>query len=348
MSVLSDKLQDVFMNIHNKFVDVNSRTDELFDAKADRSELPTKVSQLENDKNYVSNTDYATADVGGVVKVGQYQKGLYIIPDTKQLSIYGAEKNDVETKTTSPRPILPYRVDYAVSKSTHQTMNDEYDTTTMYVNDASMVGAQGQLPASYNAVKAYVDDMLSTKADKSDLDWKLIGETETTEEYVESVILDFGEPIEKWYRETRIDIFIPKTWDSQNQIGLNSKNGAMNITFSQTESGTGDVGDGAVNSGITLPLVASQSNAYAPLLNSCNHYGTVITEWDKNGKPIYSHILILGFGARSYPYTAYGISRYQDNFNIKKKQFLALQNQPKTSYAFKFPAGTKISLYGRL
>lgn len=54
MSVLSDKLQDVFMNIHNKFVDVNSRTDELFDAKADRSELPTKVSQLENDKNYVT------------------------------------------------------------------------------------------------------------------------------------------------------------------------------------------------------------------------------------------------------------------------------------------------------
>ena len=186
------------------------------------------------------------------------------------------------------------------------------------------------------------DDMLSTKADKSDLDWKLIGETETTEEYVESVILDFGEPIEKWYRETRMDIYIPKS------SAFNTENGKMCIVFSQSEADAGYIGDVAVNSGISLPLVASQSNSFAPMLYNYNYHGTVITEWDKNGKPIYSHILILGFGARSSPYTAYGVSRYEDNFNIKKKQFLALQPTPPSSGTFKFPAGTKISLYGRL
>lgn len=60
MSVLSDKLQDVFMNIHNKFVDVNSRTDELFDAKADKSDTYTKTE-----------VDDKIANSGGSITVDQ-------------------------------------------------------------------------------------------------------------------------------------------------------------------------------------------------------------------------------------------------------------------------------------
>lgn len=39
---------------------------------AKKTEIPTKVSQLENDSNFVKNTDYATASNGGVVKIDNY------------------------------------------------------------------------------------------------------------------------------------------------------------------------------------------------------------------------------------------------------------------------------------
>jgi hypothetical protein len=325
--------------------DINAIANEVIsntEKKADRSELPTKVSQLENDTNYVTNTDYATADVGGVVKVGQYQKGLYIIPDTKQLSIYGAEKNDVETKTTSPRPILPYRVDYAVSKSTHQTMDDEYDTTTMYVNDASMVGAQGQLPASYNAVKGYVDDGLSTKADKADLDWKLIGEEEVTEaditaageNGVTAVTIDLGAPIEQWYKETRIDIIIPASTD------INSVNNGLFVCMGATEALS-------LNSDSGCVLMRSQGNSYAVLQYQYLNQIIFHTVWDK-ALPLYSLYVNSPYNGYAYAYNVYGTT----TFKRKTKtaigcQFISVSTKSNVGI-FKFPAGTKISIYGRM
>lgn len=120
------------------------KTDELQENKADKAEIPTKVSELENDTNYVTNTDYATSEVGGVVKVSNYSDGLFI-KDNGALGVYGAEKSVIKAKKSWTAPITPVNLDYAVEVCTNQTMSD--DNTE----------AQGQLPASYNAVKTYVD-----------------------------------------------------------------------------------------------------------------------------------------------------------------------------------------------
>ena len=150
---LSDKFKKAFTNIHNRFVE----TDVAISDKADKAEIPTKVSELENDTNYVTNTDYATADVGGVVKVAQHTHGLYFIPDKNILSVYPAEKYDIENKANVMRPVNPKGFDYAMFCGTHQIMNDEYDPTTILTVNDAMKGQQGGLPASYDAVKTYVD-----------------------------------------------------------------------------------------------------------------------------------------------------------------------------------------------
>ena len=155
MITLSDKLKKAFTNIHNRFVE----TDVAISDKADKAEIPTKVSELENDTNYVTNTDYATAEVGGVVKVATSGNSYGIIKNSKNIiQISCAEKSDIAAKGSYTKPITPFNLDYAIEVCTNQTMSD--DNTE----------AQGQLPASYDAVKTYVDDGLTSKADKSDLD----------------------------------------------------------------------------------------------------------------------------------------------------------------------------------
>ena len=69
--------------------------------------------------------------------------------------------------------------------------NSKADKATVYTKSETdtILSTKADKATTYTATET--DDMLSTKADKADLDWKLIGETETTEEYVDSVILDF-------------------------------------------------------------------------------------------------------------------------------------------------------------
>lgn len=119
------------------------KTDELQENKADKTEIPTKVSELENDTNYVTNTDYATAEVGGVVKV-KSSAGIGLTDDNT-LKVAYATASYIRAKASYVNPIVPALLDYAVEVCTNQTMSD--DNTE----------AQGQLPASYDAVKTYVD-----------------------------------------------------------------------------------------------------------------------------------------------------------------------------------------------
>lgn len=104
---------------------------------------------------YVKNTDYATATKGGVVKIKPYAKGLSLV-DGGILSIYGAERGQIDAKESGSAPIVTYFQDYAVSKSTHQDMSDDYDVSSLKVG-VIFEGSQSQLPASYEAVKGYVD-----------------------------------------------------------------------------------------------------------------------------------------------------------------------------------------------
>lgn len=111
-------------------------------------------------EDYVKKTDYANATTGGVIKVKNYTHGLTVEADGT-LAIYPAEKGDISGKQQSTRPINVSRFDYAMSYGTHQTMSDDYDVSTMKVA-TDMAGKQGQLPASYDAVKEYVDTMAFT------------------------------------------------------------------------------------------------------------------------------------------------------------------------------------------
>lgn len=54
-------------NSGNKFVTTSEK--QTWNGKANISDIPTKTSQLTNDSNYVTNTDYANTSTGGVIKV---------------------------------------------------------------------------------------------------------------------------------------------------------------------------------------------------------------------------------------------------------------------------------------
>ena len=61
----SDLVDD--SNSGNKFVTISEK--QTWNGKANISDIPTKTSQLTNDSNYVTNTDYASSSTAGVVKV---------------------------------------------------------------------------------------------------------------------------------------------------------------------------------------------------------------------------------------------------------------------------------------
>ncbi len=116
--------------------------------------------QLETQKvdltEYVKNTDYATNDVAGVVKVQNHMHGLYV--DNGLLRVYCAEKTEVDGKR-SDKPLSVRHSPEALIVNTHQDMGDDYDisTVTLY---STYAGMQNKLPVSYDAVKGYVDGVV--------------------------------------------------------------------------------------------------------------------------------------------------------------------------------------------
>ena len=226
--------------------DINAIANEVIsntENKADKAEIPTKVSELENDTNYVTNTDYATA--------------------------------------------------------------------------------------------------LETKVDKTDLDWKLIGETEITEEGdFRGITLDLGTPVENWYRETMIQITVPKTYVSENDY-TNSEAGSMRISFGVTAEASFD----SYTSENTCSVVASQTKAYAPINHDYANYIIATSYWSDDGILINSRIDMVYRGYKGYPYYSYGVPYFNYKNNIIGKQYLTLSSN---GQIFIFPVGAKISLYGRM
>ena len=91
-------------------------------------------------------------------------------------------------------------------------------------------------------------------------------------------------------------------------------------------------------------LVSSQSLNFAPLFYNYNTRTSVITTWDSTGKALYSTIIVTGANANAYPYTTYGTALFYENHNAIGKQFVTLLTRRND---FKFPAGAKITMYGR-
>lgn len=91
----------------------------------------------------------------GLVKLGSNAKGITLTGDgeliLKEASLANLENNSTQLVVTKPSLFK-----HLVALGTHQQMNDKYDVNSISV-PSSFNGKQGELPASYNAVKAYVD-----------------------------------------------------------------------------------------------------------------------------------------------------------------------------------------------
>lgn len=258
--------------------------------KADRSELPTKVSQLENDKNYVTPEEIQPI----------YQDINYLDTQTRNLKTTKADKATTYTATET-------------------------------------------------------DDMLSTKADKADLDWKLIGEEEVTEADITTagengvtvVTIDLGAPIEQWYNETLIRVFIPKSSDLNPTI----TSGKLKIYMGDTETNS-------VTGDLACIIVGSQNNNVLVDARYKQEY-TITSNWLNKQTLTHSYIAYRGYGASSgyvvNPFQAYNSVEAKSVNSASKRRFLSLLsfygkavNGVEEKTMFKYPAGTKISLYGRL
>ena len=86
--------------------------------------------------NYVSNTDYASSSVGGVVKV-QSASGLSVASGV--IKTYKAENTDIDAKTQQYRPIVPSNLDYAIKVGV--TTNTNTLNSTEQANACSWLGA---------------------------------------------------------------------------------------------------------------------------------------------------------------------------------------------------------------
>lgn len=204
-----------------------------------------------------------------------------------------------------------------------------------------------------------IDSLWRDKADKSDvytkqetdtaieqlnssLDWVLIGEEEVTEadvvdageNGVTAVTIDLGAPIEQWYKETRIDIIIPASTD------INSVNNGLFVCMGATEALSLNADSGCV-------LMRAQGSSYSVLQYQYPNQIIFHTVWDK-ALPLYSLYVNSPYNGYAYAYNVYGTT----TFNKKNQtaigcQFISVSAKTNVGI-FKFPSGTKISIYGRM
>ena len=85
------------------------------------------VASIEVDlTDYVKNTDYATTDKGGVIKIKGASSGLII--NDGQLTIASASPNNIKFRDTGTKPIVPQNLDYAIKiglTTNTETLTDE-------------------------------------------------------------------------------------------------------------------------------------------------------------------------------------------------------------------------------
>ena len=87
-------------------------TEEEFAQKMAK-ELPTKLSDLENDSSFVKNTDYASAATAGVMKVNIGPASGLGLENGEKLRLVGAGQKTI-TERYGDAPITPANLDYAV------------------------------------------------------------------------------------------------------------------------------------------------------------------------------------------------------------------------------------------
>ncbi len=109
--------------------------------------------------DYVKFTDYPKVNgSAGVLKVVSSEHGINI-GSNGNLYVQQAYNSDVAKKESNYRPVVPSVIDTAVYASTHQEMSDEYAVSS-FTTGATFSYDKSTLPASYAAVKGYVDGLV--------------------------------------------------------------------------------------------------------------------------------------------------------------------------------------------
>lgn len=112
----------------NLYVRAIDTPDYWWDGEA-KQELETQKVEL---SDYVKNTDYATTDKSGVVKV-RSTYGTGVIESNGQLFIVAAEEGAIDAKSNRYKPITPAYLDYAV-----KSVGDGY-----YATEAQLAEVDG-------------------------------------------------------------------------------------------------------------------------------------------------------------------------------------------------------------
>lgn len=114
----------------------------------------SRAQPLETQKvdltEYVKNTDYATEDKAGVVKVSKGNGWGVKIYEDNIIGIAAATTTDIKNKIAQSRPITPHMLEYAVEVCTNQDIN------------AELTEAQLKLPPSTQSVKNIIGDIETT------------------------------------------------------------------------------------------------------------------------------------------------------------------------------------------
>lgn len=185
----------------------------------------------------------------------------------------------------------------------------------------------------YDKVEAY-----AYQTDIPNAKWKLLGETEITQEMVDQagetgivgVVIDLGAPIEKWYGETWVRAEFGKSAE------LNSADYGVVCGFGVTETEATSSADAPCH------ICKSQTGTYAPMYRNQKNEINLFTNWNDN-LPRGTLVQVNGYSAGSYPVNAYATSNNEDD-TIIGKRYMGLTGYNR---AFKFPVGTKLKLYGR-
>lgn len=175
-----------------------------------------KAEIIENmsDEGYITNTDYATKDVAGVVKVNK-DSGIKFA-DNKTLMIVAADEDAIDKGTSSLRPITPNVLKYAVKSVTY----DKAEIANTYATKTELNTFSNNTTEEFQRVREEIDaehvNTYYTYATKEELadskKWKtLIDVTLTEEQAGVSEILLAIEDVEAFIdaRQIRITVSFP-------------------------------------------------------------------------------------------------------------------------------------------
>lgn len=129
----------------NLYIRATNVPDYWWDGSAAQPLETQKVDLTE----YVKNTDYATEDKAGIIKVAKNSVYGVYSDANNLLRIYPASPTDIKNKTNNTRPITVNHLEYAVEVCTNQDIN------------AELTEAQLKLPPSTQSVKDSIGNIES-------------------------------------------------------------------------------------------------------------------------------------------------------------------------------------------